>query len=267
MFMEINPNTLELAFLGTCGAHLAVTAAMSAVARGPHEVGPVDGGDRDVYELAALHGGAPCVATAALARLHASGCLALSGGSITTSWRLEGEVPPIERELYETIDLAPGTTADSIPGVLRRGPAYARIVTSLREAGLLPAASIAASLRCLKSLAWCYAPLLALALVAGQASTEGSAPWELVGVVLLMPILVISLVRRAEPATRCGLAVLERHRDRVRHLDHGRVADRDLGLAVALFGSEPLLRTHPALARAWGILSPEEVQLQAAMIG
>ena len=63
-----------------------------------------------------------------------------------------------------------------------------------------------------------------------------------------MPLAVSVVVRPAEPATRTGLAVLERHRDRVRHLADGAVADRDLALAVALFGSEPLRTTHPDFA-------------------
>ena len=116
----------ESVFLGVCGAHLVATAALSLVARGGRAADFVADGDRDVYELAAIHGGALCVLTAAAARLHAAGCLALRDGSVVTSWRLEGDVAPVERELYEAVDLAPGMTAHSIPGALRRGPACAR---------------------------------------------------------------------------------------------------------------------------------------------
>ena len=248
MSMDISQNTLELVLLGVCGAHLVGAAALSRVARGPREAALVADGDRDVYKLAALHGGAVCVATAALARLQAAGCLDVSGGSIATAWRLEGEVCPVERELYEAIERDRGASVVSITATLTRGLAYAPVVASLREAGLLPPARVAASLRGLNGLAWLYAPVVLLVL-AGDG--EHALPWEMLGLALLTPIVVTSMIRRAEQATRSGMAVLERHRDRVRHLDDGLVADRDLALAVALFGSEPLRRTYPDLAMAW----------------
>ena len=272
MSMDISWNTLESVFLGVCGAHLVATAALSVVARAGRPSNMVAGGDRDVYELAAIHGGALCVLTAAAARLHAAGCLALSDGSVVTSWRLQGDVAPVERELYEAVDLAPGMTAHSLPGALRRGPACARIDASLSEAGLLPGPWVSWSLRSLERAAWAYSPLLLLALLAGGAPAAGelggqAVPWDVLGLGLLMPVAVTAAIRRSGPGTRAGDALLERHRDRVRHLAEGPVADRDLALAVALFGSEPLRTTYPEFATAWGILSPEEVQLQAAMLG
>lgn len=256
-------------FLAVGALHLAAGVVLYWLCLGPRDrdrgvhVAPAV----DVYELAVLNGS--LVLTVA-ADLHQSGRLELADGRLVVCGQLEGDIAPIERELLRVAAQNPGSHADrfgrepTFERKLRHGPAYMRITAAMSEKGLLPARWMASSLRRIRRLGCAYIPvgLIGLVVVIDPTPLRGT---ELIaemsfslGVTLVTLFFSFAPRDGSTSLTRRGRSVLDHHRERHRHLSSGPIEDRDLTLAVALFGSCRLQESYPLFAHAWGFIAPRE---------
>lgn len=254
-----------------CLAHVAAVVILRLLSAHPLRRGPHWDRSVGVYELAALTDGAIGAVTTAATALHQAGDIAVDAdGAIVAVAAPGDDRAPIERELYRTIARTQRLNAHSLPAALTRGRAIAQVVAGLHEKGLMPAPWVAAALRWLTWSAWAYGAVAFARMIAVSFETEGPlspATGIALGLGLLLPTAVrIAGGRRSMPVTLLGRSMLERHRERHGHLQGDHVASDDLALAVALFGSEPLRAAHPELARAWGIISPDEAALERALL-
>lgn len=265
----ISDGAFLAALLIACAAHLAVVVLLRLLcAHSPRlERDP----SVDVYELAALTDGSIGVLTTAAASLQQGGHItAATAGTIVALTPPGDGCAAIERELYDAIAAAQNLNAYNLPAQLTRGQAWTQIAGGLYAKGLMPAPWIAVALRWLNRWVWAYGVIAFARMIAVSFEVEGplsSATAYALGAGGLLPAAVwIASGRRSMPVTRLGRAVLARHREHHRHLQGGEVAGDDLALAVALFGSEPLRNAQPALASAWGIISPDQAALQRVLL-
>ena len=212
-----------------------------------------------------------CVAHVAATALHQAGDIAVDArGATVASAAPADDRAPLERELYRTIARTQGLNAHSLPAALTRGGAVAQVAAGLQARGLMPSPWVAAALRWLTWTAWAYGVVAFARMIAVSFETDGPlspATGLALGVGLLLPTAVqIAGGRRSMPVTRLGRLTLERHRQRHSNVQTDDLAGEDLALAVARFGSEPLRAALPHLARAWGIISPDEAALQRALL-
>jgi uncharacterized protein (TIGR04222 family) len=254
-----------------CVAHVAAVVILRLLSAHPLRRGPHRDRSVSVYELAALTDGAMGVVTTAATALHQARDIAVeAGGPIVARAAPADDRPPIERELYRTIARTPELNAYSLPAALTRGAAIAEVAAGLQAKGLMPAPWVAAALRWLTWIAWAYGVIAFARMIAVSLETDGPlspATGVALGVGLLLPTAVrMAGGRRSMPVTRLGRLTLERHRQRHSHLQTEPLAGEELALAVALFGSEPLRAAQPQLARAWGIISPDQAALERALL-
>ena len=254
-----------------CVAHLGAVVMLRLLSAHPLRRDPHGDPSVSVYELAALTDGAIGAVTTAATALHQAGDIAVDAdGAIVAIAAPGDDRAPIERELYRTIALTQRTNAHNLPAALTRGGALAQVAAGLHEKGLMPAPWVAVALRWLTRAAWAYGVLAFARMIAVGLETEGPVSPATVDALvvggLLPAAVLIAGGRRSMPVTRLGRSMLERHRERHSNLQTDAVAGDDLALAVALFGSEPLRAAHPELARAWGIISPDEAALERALV-
>lgn len=219
-----------------------------------------------------LTGGSVCVVTAAAASLHGAGALRVEQGELVATGEHLAVTNAVERELVDALRRTPGVSAHELREQHRDSPAIRQIAARLAAQGLRPALWRTAAIRRLRGLA---ALLVALGVIrfiwAADAPPDGpmspTAVAPLLAAFLLVMFDGVSMSRDQPPISRAGRRSLERERERHRHLQTAHAPAQQLALSVALFGSEPLRRAAPELAAAWGIVSPEERQMEAALLG
>jgi len=215
----------------------------------------------DLYELAELSGGRARVARTAAARLYHTGHLTVEDGAVVARGRLTGAASPIERALFEAVAQASGVQAVSSaygPGAALPRSAHRGLVAAMSDKGLLVKPALTSSLRWLLSVGLA---LQAIGLIrALHVHDGGGMPLELAFASMLVGLISLFSVIGDPIVTGRGWSALERQRERHARLSSGRVENRKLALAVALFGGEPLRLSNAEFARAWGIRSEEELR-------
>lgn len=264
----ISDSAFLRSFAIACGTYLL---AILALAHAPTRRHPPAGGSLGTYELAMLTGGSVCMLTAAAASLHAAGALRVEQDDLVATEEHHAVTNAVERELVEALHRDPGILAHELREQLRDSPATKEVAARLAANGLLPALWRITTIRRLHALA---IGLVALSIVrviwAADAPPDGPLPaaavWTLLGALLLATGVGV-LFSDQPPVNRAGRRWLALERERQPHLRTFDAPTHELALAVALFGSEPLRTAAPELAAAWGIVSPEEMQMQAALLG
>jgi uncharacterized protein (TIGR04222 family) len=267
----ISDTAFLTAFAIVCGLYLLIALVIARVdLRRRREPAIVEQPDR--YELAMLTGGSLCVLTAAAAALRQTGALGMVPAGFVATGAGDGATDDVEREILAALSPGSPTTAHDLRRRLIGGPAHARLAAKLAGDGLLRAPWQERWRGRLANLAWAltatsFARFVFAAVDPPDGPMSGPAVTSLCLGLLFPSLMTIATGRSAPGTTPAGRALLGRERERHGELATGVVPGPQIALAVALFGSEPLRRTDPELADAWGILSPEEAQLQAAMLG
>jgi len=259
------------AFVLVCGLYVLAAGLLARFHTGRPPSSALDE-PADSYELAMLTDGSVCVATAAAARLHQAGALRVEDGQLFATGDDVAAANPVERELVQTLRKGAGTSAEELRQTLAGGPLHARMAVKLADCGLLRAPGRTSAVLRLQRLAWALTAIGSVRFVWAAVDPpdgpmSGAAVASFVIGLGLPSIVYIVSGREAPGVTPEGRRLLARERKRHRKLSVGSVSGDQIALAVALFGSEPLRRADPELATAWGILSPDEAEVQTALLG